>query len=118
MPTTVPSTSTLKSCWDVLDVAALGGVEGEHVGAGRPVADGWLNEPVSWRKATCDPSGAGGLPEVKPLLLPEMPALPVKVQGEPVGSYWNWPAPTCTCSNPGSSRAQQPDTSSSSAVAT
>ena len=54
----------------------------------------WLNEPVPWRKATCEPSGAGGLPEVKPLLLPEMPAPPEKVQGEPVGSYWNWPAPT------------------------
>ena len=39
---------------------------------------------------------------MKPLLLPEMPALPEKVQGEPVGSYWNWPVPTDTCSNPGS----------------
>ena len=52
------------------------------------------------------PSGAGGLPEVKPLLLPEMPAPPEKVQGEPVGRYWNWPAPTGTCSNPGSPIAE------------
>ena len=39
---------------------------------------------------------------MKPLLLPEMPAPPAKVQGEPVGRYWNWPAPTTTCSNPAS----------------
>ena len=39
---------------------------------------------------------------MKPLLLPEMPELPEKAQGEPVGSYWNWPAPTSTCSKPGS----------------
>jgi hypothetical protein len=32
----------------------------------------WLNEPVFWRKATCKPSGAAGLPAVKPLLLAEM----------------------------------------------
>ena len=37
---------------------------------------------------------------MKPLLLPEMPALPEKAQGEPVGSYWNLPAPTTTCSKP------------------
>ena len=42
------------------------------------------------------------MPEVKPLLLPEMPALPEKAQGEPAGRYWKWPAPTVTCSNPAS----------------
>ena len=62
----------------------------------------WVNEPVLWRKATWTPWGAGGLPEVKPLLLPEMPEPPVKAQGEPVGSYWKWPVPTTTCSKPGS----------------
>ena len=55
-----------------------------------------------WRKATCTPWGAGGLPAVKPLLLPEIPAPPEKVQGEPVGRYWKLPEPTTTCSNPGS----------------
>ena len=48
-------------------------------------ATAWLNEPVFWRKATWVPSGAGGLPAVKPLPLPAMPAPPAKVQGEPVG---------------------------------
>src|SRR5208337_4796608 len=62
----------------------------------------WVNKPVPWRKATWTPWGAGGLPEVKPLLLPEMPAPPEKVHGEPVGSYWKLPAPTTTCSKPGS----------------
>ena len=62
----------------------------------------WVNEPVPWRKATWTPWGAGGLPEVKALLLPEMPEPPVKVHGEPVGAYWNWLAPTATCSKPGS----------------
>ena len=55
--------------------------------AAQPPTD-WLNAPVPCRKATCTPCGAGGLPEVKPLLLPEMPAPPVKVQGEPLGRYW------------------------------
>ena len=45
-------------------------------------------------KATWTPGGAGGLPAVKPLLLPEMPELPEKAHAEPVGSYWNLPAPT------------------------
>src|ERR1700739_1907973 len=62
----------------------------------------WLNEPVDWSKATCAPSGAVGLPKVKPLLLPLMPAEPEKVHGEPVGRYWDLPVPTDTCSNPGS----------------
>ena len=39
---------------------------------------------------------------MKPLPLPEIPALPAKVQAEPVGPYRNWPAPTTTCSNPAS----------------
>ena len=46
------------------------------------------------------PSGAGGLPAVKPLPLAAMPASPAKAQGEPVGRYRNWPAPTATCSKP------------------
>ena len=37
----------------------------------------WLNEPVLWRKATWVPSGALGLPAVKPLPLPATPALPL-----------------------------------------
>src|SRR3954454_3752929 len=61
-----------------------------------------MEAPGPRRKATCVPAGAGGLPEVKPLLFAEIPAPPVNVQGEPVGRYLNWPAPTCTCSNPGS----------------
>ena len=46
------------------------------------------------------PSGAGGLPAVKPLPLAAMPAAPEKAQGEPVGRYRKWPAPTDTCSKP------------------
>ena len=47
------------------------------------------------------PCGAGGLPEVKPLLLAAMPA----VAGEGPGragraGTGNWPAPTATCSKP------------------
>src|SRR5437660_952776 len=61
--------------------------------------------PVPWRKATWLPRGAGGLPEVKALLLPETPALPPKVQGEPAGLYWKLPLPTGACSNPGSGTA-------------
>jgi hypothetical protein len=49
----------------------------------------WVNEPVVWRKATCVPSGADGLPLVKPLLLAAMPEEPEKVQGDPDGRYWN-----------------------------
>ena len=44
----------------------------------------WL--PLSCKNATCTPSGAGGLPLVKPLPLPLMPA-PVKTQLAPAGAY-------------------------------
>src|SRR5260370_28067532 len=47
----------------------------------------WLKLPVFCRKATWLPCGALGLPEVKPLPLPETPACPTKVHGEAVGSY-------------------------------
>ena len=57
---------------------------------------------MPWRKATCVPSGAGGLPKVKPLLLTVRPALPAKLQEEPVGRYWYRPPPSCTRSNPAS----------------
>ena len=40
MPTTTPSTRTLKSWPRRLVVAPLGGVEGQHVGAGGPAGDG------------------------------------------------------------------------------
>ena len=46
----------------------------------------WLNEPYCWRKATWVPWGELGLPDVKPLLLLEMPELPVKVHGVALGS--------------------------------
>ena len=46
------------------------------------------------------PSGAGGLPAVKPLPLAAMPERLGKDQGEPVGWYRYWPAPTDTCSKP------------------
>ena len=85
-----------------LVVAALGGVEGEHVGAGGPAGDGLAERAGPLEEGDLCALGAAGLPEVKPLLLPEMPEPPEKVQGEPVGRYWNWPAPTCTCSNPAS----------------
>ena len=67
----------------------------------------WLNEPVLWRKATWAPSGALGLPAVKPLPLPEIPAEPANAQGVPAGSYWKAPKlpdPTAGDSNPASCR--------------
>src|SRR5437660_267541 len=45
----------------------------------------WLKLPAFCRKATCPPCGAGGLPEVKPLLLPETPACPTKAHGDAGG---------------------------------
>ena len=55
-------------------VAALGGVEGDDVGAGGPAGDRLAERAaVSWRKPTWTPSGAGGLPEVKPLPLTPPP---------------------------------------------
>ena len=66
-------------------VAPLGGVEGEHVGAGRPAGDGLADRAGVLEEGHLAPWGAGGLPEVKPLPLAERPAPPVKVQGEPVG---------------------------------
>ena len=44
--------------------------------------------PVSCRKATWLPSGALGLPEVKPLPLLLTPAPAGNCQGEPLGAYW------------------------------
>ncbi len=41
--------------------------------------------PRPWRKPTCEPWGAGPLPE-KAELIPETPARLAKVQAEPVGS--------------------------------
>ena len=46
-------------------------------------------EPVCCRIATCEPSGAAELPEVNPLLLPEIPDKPVNVQALPLGVYAN-----------------------------
>src|SRR5262249_6663650 len=62
----------------------------------------WLMLPMAWMKATCVPSGALGLPAVKPLPLPATPAPPVNVQGVPDGSYWNAPVPTAGASKPAS----------------
>ena len=59
----------------------------------------WLNEPVPCRKPTWVPSGAAGLPAVKPLPLPATPAAPANVQGVPTGRYWK-PLPTAGASNP------------------
>src|SRR6516165_12082971 len=42
---------------------------------------------MPWRKPTWVPSGASGLPAVKPLPLPATPAEPVSDQGGPAGSY-------------------------------
>ena len=47
----------------------------------------WLIEPVFWRKATWLPCGALGLPLVKAVVpLPDTPAVPLKLHGEPAGS--------------------------------
>src|SRR5262245_34862550 len=70
----------------------------------------WDTLPSPCRNATCPPSGADGLPEVKALALPLTPLAPVKDHAEPAGLYWNaaGPAPT-----PGDSKppcATPPDT--------
>ena len=48
--------------------------------------------PICLRKATWEPWGALGLPEVKAESLPETPEPepeePEKVQAEPLGLYW------------------------------
>src|SRR5260370_922916 len=64
----------------------------------------WLKLPAFCRKATWLPWGALGLPEVKPLALPETPACPTKVHGEAVGSYTyaDGPEPTDGVSKPAS----------------
>ncbi len=46
----------------------------------------WVMLPYVWRKPTCEPWGAGPLPEMKAELIPETPARLAKVQAEPVGS--------------------------------
>ena len=50
-----------------------------------------MKEPVFWRKATCEPCGAAGLPEVngEPFAVtPEpLPGEPENVQADPLGSY-------------------------------
>ena len=81
-------------------VAALGGVEGDRVGAGGPAGDGLGERAGALEKATCAPWGAGGLPEVKPLLLAAMPALPEKVQAEPVGGTGTCPHPPAPARTP------------------
>ena len=53
------------------------------------LATDWAIEPSSWRKATCDPCGADGLPWVNTEPLPARPEPlrlpPEKIQAEPVG---------------------------------
>jgi hypothetical protein len=75
---TVPSSSTWKSWSSPLRWAA------EKVSVKVPAAKvtDWLMSPLDcWRKATCEPSGASGSPEVNPEPLPATPESPAKVQG-------------------------------------
>ena len=70
-----------------LEVAPLGGAEAQLVGAGGHAGDRLAERSRSpGGSATWVPSGAVGLPAVKPLPLPATPASPVKVQGEPAGA--------------------------------
>src|SRR5260370_33810922 len=67
----------------------------------------WLKLPVCCTRPTWVPSGASGLPAVKPLPLPAMPAEPFHVHGEPVGLYAKAakaPVPTFGVSKPPSWR--------------
>ena len=85
-------------------VAALGGQEADRVVAGAWEVDGLADAAGTCRKATWLPWGALGLPLVKPLPLPDTPAVPVKVQGEPMGWYLKFPATKRGVSKPGSRR--------------
>src|SRR5437764_810514 len=67
VPTAAPSTSTWKSC---RDVPLLPRCAASKVSTYDPAAQlfvAWLTvAPLPWRKATCAPCGALGLPEVNP----------------------------------------------------
>ena len=85
-----------------LVVAPLGGVEGQHVGAGGPAGDGLAERAGALEEGDLRALGGRRVARGEAAGLAEMPAPPEKAQAEPAGLYWNWPAPTATCSKPGS----------------
>ncbi len=86
VPTTVPSTCTWKVCELLCQLPRCAASKlSVYVPASSDAV--WLKLPAACRKAICAPSGALGLPEVKPLLLPATPVRPVKVHAEPLGLY-------------------------------
>ena len=71
----------------ILLAGALRGLQRDAVGAGVRVY-GLAHAASFWMKATWLPSGAVGLPEVKPLPLLLTPVPPPNCQDEPLGEYW------------------------------